>query len=65
MNVTLPLSWILGLIITGIAGSYIFTWKTLKMWREGNASLWKAITEIKDNEIKHIEGRLSKLEKDD
>ena len=64
LNVTLPLWWVLGIIIGGVAGSYAFTWVVFNKWREGNAKLWEAITEIKDNEIKHIEERLNALEKD-
>ncbi len=64
LNVTLPLWWILGLIIMGVAGSYTFTWVIFNKWRDGNKDLWKAITEIKDNDLSHIELRLNALEKD-
>ncbi|KKL66702.1 hypothetical protein LCGC14_2142360 [marine sediment metagenome] len=64
LNVTLPLWWVLGIIALGVGGSYTFTWLVFNEWRKGNAKLWEAITEIKDNEIKHIEGRLDALEKD-
>lgn len=63
MDVTLLL-WILSLIITGMGGSYWFTWSTLQMWRHSIAKLWQAIDKLKTNEIKHIQERLNVLEKD-
>ena len=44
-----------GLVITLILGSYAFTWRMC-------AAIWKAIEKIRDNDIKHIEARLDKLE---
>ncbi len=64
LNVTLPLWWILGIMIAGIAGSYTFTWVIFNKWRDGNHKLWDALAELKDNEIKHIEERLNALEKE-
>ncbi len=64
LNVTLPLWWILGIIIMGVAGSYTFTWVVFNKWREGNAKLWEAYDKLVKNDIKHIEQRLNALEKD-
>ena len=64
LNVTLPLWWILGLIIMGVAGSYTFTWVVFNKWREGNAKLWEAYDKLVKNDILHIERRLNALEKD-
>ena len=44
-----------GLVITLILGSYAFTWRMC-------AAIWKVIEKIRDNDIKHIEARLDKLE---
>ena len=62
MNVTLPLWWILGLLVAGIAGSYVYTWLAFNLGRKSNAKLWDAITDLKTNEIKHLEERLTKIE---
>ena len=64
LNVTLPLWWILGLIIMGVAGSYTFTWVVFNKWREGNAKLWEAYDKLVKNDILHILERLNKLEKE-
>ena len=64
LNVTLPLWWVLGIIIVGVAGSYTFTWVVFNKWREGNAKLWEAYDKLVKNDLKHIEGRLDKLEKE-
>ena len=64
LNVTLPLWWILGLIIMGVAGSYTFTWVVFNKWREGNQKLWEAYDKLVKNDIKHIERRLNALEKE-
>lgn len=54
---------ILGTLFTLIGGSYLFSWMNSR-------DLWKAINHmkevigvIKDNDIRHIEERLTKLEK--
>ena len=64
LNVTLPLWWVLGIIIGGVVGSYTFTWITFNKWRDGNAKLWDELGKIRKNELKHIEGRLNALEKE-
>ena len=64
LNVTLPLWWVLGIIIAAVAGSYTFTWVVFNKWREGNAKLWEAYDKLVKNDIKHIEKRLNALEKD-
>ena len=64
LNVTLPLWWVLGIIIAAVAGSYTFTWIVFNKWREGNAKLWEAYDKLVKNHIVHIEARLSVLEKD-
>ena len=64
LNVTLPLWWVLGIIIAGVAGSYGFTWIVFNKWREGNAKLWEAYDKLVKNDIKHIEKRLKALEED-
>jgi len=46
------------LIIIGytlVSGSYIYTWKSI-------AKLWKAVEDLRANELKHINERLDKLE---
>jgi len=46
------------LIVVGftlVSGSYIYTWKSI-------AKLWKAVEDFRDNELKHIKERLSKLD---
>ncbi len=64
LNVTLPLWWVLGIIIAAVAGSYTFTWIVFNKWREGNAKLWEAYDKLVKNDIKHIERRLNALEKE-
>ena len=64
LNVTLPLWWVLGIIIAAVAGSYTFTWVVFNKWREGNAKLWEAYDKLVKNDIKHIEKRLNALEKE-
>ena len=64
LNVTLPLWWILGIIIAGVAGSYTFTWIVFNKWREGNQKLWEAYDKLVKNDLKHIEKRLNALEKE-
>ena len=54
LNVTLPLWWVLGIIIAAVAGSYTFTWIVFNKWREGNAKLWEAYDKLVKNDIKHI-----------
>jgi len=60
--ITLSIEWLLGILIAAIGGSYIFTWKTFKLWREGNAKLWETVTRIETNHLTKIEARLNKLE---
>ena len=45
----------LGLLSMLVLGSYGFTWRMC-------AAIWKSIEKIRDNDIKHIEERLDKLE---
>ena len=40
---------------TLVSGSYIYTWKSI-------AKLWKAIEDVRANDIKHIKQRLRDLE---
>lgn len=47
---------ILGALFTLIGGSYIYTWK-------GNAKVWEAINDLKTNDIKHLEERVTEIEK--
>ena len=44
-----------GLVITLILGSYAFTWRMC-------AAIWKSVNKLRDNDIRHIEERLDKLE---
>ena len=64
LNVTLPLWWVLGIIIAGVAGSYTFTWLVFNKMREANQKLWDAYDKLVKNHIVHIEGRLTALEKE-
>ena len=46
------------LIIIGytlVTGSYVYTWKSI-------SRLWKAVEDIRSNELKCVEERLDKLE---
>ena len=47
---------ILGALFTLIGGSYIYTWK-------GNAKVWEALNDLKTNDIKHLEERVTEIEK--
>lgn len=57
-NITVELTWLLGILIALIFGSY--GWTTVVA-----AYLYKMLNEIKDNHLAHINDRLDKLEKDD
>jgi len=48
----------LALLIPLILGSYIYTWKTV-------GSLWRAINRLRENEIRHLEERVTRLEDKD
>lgn len=54
---------ILGALFTLIGGSYIFSWKVLSDAKKGRADLWEAVKELKTNDIKHLEERITKVEK--
>ncbi len=62
LNVTLPLWWILGVLIAGIGGSYIFTWKAFNKMRDSIQKCWDAYDDLGKNDLKHIRERLTKLE---
>ena len=64
LNVTLPLWWVLGIIIAGVAGSYTFTWLVFNKMREANQKLWDAYDLLVKNDLHHIEERLNALEKE-
>jgi len=38
-----------------VSGSYAYTWKSI-------SRLWKAVEDLRTNELKHIKKRLDKLE---
>ncbi len=52
----LSLEWVLGILVTFIAGGYMFTWKATR-------SLWRAIANLYNNHLKSLDKRISKLEK--
>lgn len=56
---------ILGALFTVLGGSYIFTWLVFMEMRKVTRDLWKAVSDIKDNGLKHIEERLRDLESKD
>ncbi len=64
LNVTLPLWWVLGIIIAGVAGSYGFTWLAFNKMRDSIQKCWEAYDKLVKNDLKHIEERLNALEKD-
>ena len=64
LNVTLPLWWVLGIIIAGVAGSYGFTWLVFNKMREANQKLWDTYDLLVKNDLSHIEARLNALEKE-
>ena len=64
LNVTLPLWWVLGIIIAGVAGSYGFTWLVFNKMRDSVQKCWEAYDKLVKNDLKHIEGRLTALEKE-
>lgn len=53
---------ILGALFSLIAGSYLFTWRALADAREGREKLWDAIKDLYDNDLHHIQVRLTELE---
>ena len=57
-NITVELTWLLGILIALIFGSY--GWTTVVA-----AYLYRMLNEIKDNHLKHITERLDELEKED
>ena len=61
-GVVLSIEWLLGVLIAFTAGSYVFTWWIHRSSVKGRAMLWEAISDVRLNDIKHIEGRLRNLE---
>jgi len=62
MTVQALWDFILYVIIPALGGSYVFAFAIWKETRRSRKELWGAIHDIKKNEIKHLEERVSTLE---
>ena len=58
----LSIETFLGFLATLVLGSYVFTWLSGKENKKSRRDLWEAIDRIRENDIKHVEERLSRLE---
>jgi len=54
---------ILGALFTLIGGGYIFTWLVFMEMRKVTKDLFGKIEDVRDNDIDHLNKRISELEK--
>lgn len=62
MGITVSLEWLLGILSMVVGGSYWFTWKAFGRCRDSHAAIWEAFNILKDNDLKHLRDRVTKLE---
>jgi len=53
----------LGLLVTLILGSYVFTWLSSRDNKKGRRDIWDALNKMKENDLKHMKNEIAELKR--